>query len=102
LLALFIAVISLNMIDAVMTRTALRRGHQERMRFTKKLIKELGLDKAMVLKSLVPVTLVILAILGWDNAVIGLGVSIIFMVPVLICYLYAVTYNCIQLLKIHH
>ena len=97
----WIALMSLNAADAVMTRTALRKGHPELMRPTKALIKELGLDNAMLVKALLPTPLVILVIFGWDSPVFGFCVNIVFMLAI-IFYIYVLFHNCRQLLKYQH
>ena len=101
LLALFIATVLINLIDSVTTRIALRKGYQERIWTTKKLIEELGLDKAMVVKSLLPTILVILVIVGWDNAGGSLWASITFIMLV-VFFSCVVANNCIQLSKNPH
>jgi 4-hydroxybenzoate polyprenyltransferase len=101
LLALFIASILLNVIDAILTRIAVRRGHRERNSFIRKLIEKLGLDKAMIVKvfSVVPL-LVIFVIIGWNNPIIGLY-AIISLIIVVVFYSCVVIQNCLQLLKSH-
>jgi hypothetical protein len=78
LLSLWIAFMSLNILDAAMTRTALRKGYHERIPFTRALIEELGLDKAMLVKSLVPLPFLILIIFFWNDLLFNLIVGIIF------------------------
>jgi hypothetical protein len=77
-LSLWIAFMSLNILDAAMTRTALKKGYHERMRFTRALIEELGLGKAMLVKSLVPLPFLILIIFFWNYPTFNLILDIVF------------------------
>jgi hypothetical protein len=82
-----------------MTRVALgKRGFEERMSFTRRLIEELGLSRAMLVKSLLPVSFVILVVMCWNNALYGYAVSFVFMIPT-IWFSYVVAHNCIELWK---
>lgn len=87
---------SLNILDAAMTRTALRKGYHERMRFTRAGIEELGLDKAMLVKSLVPLPFLILIIFFWNYPIINLILDIVF-AALIVWYSYVVLHNWRQL-----
>jgi hypothetical protein len=99
LLALFIASMLLNVIDALLTRVALRRGYTERIPSMRKLIEKLGLDKALIVKLLVLVLIFLFSvIIGWYIPIIYLAAIILFIiVAVLFCCV--VLYDCIMLLK---
>jgi 4-hydroxybenzoate polyprenyltransferase len=102
LLAVCVTFMSLNVIDAVLTRMGLRKGYEESIHGTKTLIREYGLDRAMLIKaSLLTLATIFVIILGWDNAVFGLVASIAFIFLVII-YSYVVAHNCIELRKSHH
>lgn len=102
LLAVCMTFISLNVIDAVLTRIALRKGHQELMPCTKTLIRKYGLDRAMLIKaSVLMLPTICVIIVGWENVVFGLVASIVFIFLVII-YFYVVAHNCIELRKSHH
>jgi hypothetical protein len=93
---------SLNAVDAVMTRTALRKGHSELVGFTQDLIDKFGLNGAMLVKALLPTLLLILVIVGWDSPVFGvIIIEAVFMV-LIIRYIYVLFHNCRQLLKHNH
>ena len=98
LLLSFIAFISLNVIDAVLTVIGNRRGYPELFPFTKQIIKEIGLVKAMVLKSLLPLPLVYFVIIGWDKAEFGFYLSFLF-IGFAIFFFCVDTYDCVQLRK---
>ncbi len=100
LLFSFIAFISLNAIDAVLTIIANRRGHPELIPFTRKAIKEFGLHTAMLLKSVLPLLLVAFVILGWDKAEIGFYASLLFN-ALAIYFFCIVSYDLIQMRKSH-
>ena len=94
--------ISLNAIDAILTRIALRKGHQEFMPHTKALIENQGLDRAMLIKVLLLTLGAILFIaLGWVNVVINFVASIAFII-LDIRYSYIVAHDCIELWKNRH
>jgi hypothetical protein len=98
-LALFIAFTSLHIIDAVMTRTAVRLGYKEKMPFTKKLIEELGLDKAMMFRSLMFILFsIVLVMAGWHITELALFATILFTIFV-IYFLCVTVYDSMQLLK---
>jgi hypothetical protein len=98
----WIALMSLNAADAVMTRTALKKGRPELIRFTKDLIDKFGLDGAMLVKVLLPTLLVIIVILGWDTPVFGVViVEAVFMV-LITRYTCVLFHNCRQLQKHNH
>ena len=100
-LASYIALLSMNAIDAAMTREALNKGgFEEKMSFARREIKELGLDGAMLFKSLLPIPFVILVILCWNNAIYGYAVSLLFIVPTIVLS-YVVSHNFIELWKSH-
>jgi hypothetical protein len=84
-LSLWIAFTSLYILDAAMTRTALRKGCHEQIRFTRTLIEELGLDKAMLVKSLLPLPFLIPIILFWNYPILNLILDIIFAVLIIRC-----------------
>lgn len=97
----FIALLSVNTIDAIMTRVALsKRGFEERMSLTRKMIEELGLRRAMLVKSLLPLPFVIVVVLCWNNALCGYVVSLVFM-SLVIWLSCVVAHNCIELWKNH-
>ena len=91
-LSLWIAVMSLNILDADMTRTALRKGYHERMLFTRALIEELGLDKAMLVKSLLPLPFLIFIIFFWNYPIMNLILDIIF-AALIVWYFIVVLHN---------
>lgn len=97
----YIALLSINAIDAAMTKKALNKsGFEEKMTFTRRAIKELGLNGAMLVKSLLPIPFVILVILCWNNAIYGYVVSLLFIVLTIVLS-YVVSHNCIELWKSH-
>jgi len=98
MLILYSVFVSLNLIDAIMTRCALENGYEEQMKYTKVLIAECGLNRAMLIKSLLPVPFIVLVIVGWGNAIIGIFSSILFL-AFTIYYSYVFAHNCIQLIK---
>jgi hypothetical protein len=75
-LSLWIVFMSLNILDVAMTRTALRKGYHELMHLTRALIEELGLDKAMLVKSLFPLGFLIPIIFFWNDPLINLILDI--------------------------
>lgn len=91
-LFLWIAFTSLNILDAAMTRTALKKGAEERMRFTKCLIEELGLDKAMLVKSLIPLPFLMPIIFFWNYPILNLFLDILFAAPT-VWYSYVVLHG---------
>jgi hypothetical protein len=95
-LSLWIAFMSLNILDAAMTRTALRKGYHERMCFTRALIEERGLDKAMLVKSLLPLPFLVPITLFWNFPIINLTLNIIF-AALIVWYSYVVLHNWRQL-----
>jgi hypothetical protein len=102
LLALGLALILLNVVDAVLTRIGVRRGHPELVPGTKALIEKLGLDKAMIFKVLSLTLVVILVIIfGGVISVFEIMVSVVF-VFLVIFYSYTVVHDCIELLKSNH
>jgi len=92
LLSLWITFMFLNILDAVLTRIALRKGYHERIRFTRALIEECGLDKAMLVKSLYPLAFLIPIILLWNYPIMNLILDIIF-VALIVWYFYVVLHN---------
>jgi len=92
LLSLWIVFMFLNILDAVLTRIALRKGCYERMSVTRALIEKWGLDKAMLFKSLYPLLFLIWIILGWNYPVLNLILDIIFVV-LIVFYSYVVLHN---------
>lgn len=98
LLALFISFMLLNVIDVLLTRIALRRGHRELNSFMRRLIEKLGLDNALIVKLLVPVPILIIPVIISWYIPIYLAVIILF-VTVIILYSYVVLHNCIALSK---
>lgn len=88
----------LNILDAAMTRTALRKGYHERMRFTRALIEELGLDKAMLFKSLLPLPFLIIIIFFWNYPIINLILDIVF-AALMVLYFFVVLHNWRQLTR---
>ncbi len=98
----WVALMSLNAVDALMTRTALRKGHSELNKLIKDMIDKFGLDSVMLLKALLPTPLVILVIFGWNSPVFGLIIlEAVFIVPMFF-YIYVLFHNCRQLLKHKH
>jgi len=87
-----------NLIDATMTRYALKKGYQEHMRFTKVVIDEIGLDKAMILKSLLPTPFIVLIFLGWENTLVSFFAVVLFLLFSMY-YLYVFIHNFKQLRK---
>ncbi len=100
LVALFGVSVALNLTDSILTRFALKRGHPELNPFTRKLINELGLDRAMIVKSLLPLPLLFLVIIGWLIPVIG-SLTVFVCSIILAFYAFVVIQNCIQLLRSH-
>jgi hypothetical protein len=90
----------LSVLDAVMTRTGLRKGHRELMRSTRALIEELGLDKAMLVKSLLPLPFLIFIIFFWNYPILNLILDIFFAV-LIVWYFYGVLHNWRQLAAEH-
>jgi len=102
LLFLGVTLILLNIIDAALTRIGLRKGHQEKIWGTKALIRDYGLDRAMLVKvSVLTLVAIFAIILGWYNEIIGLIISITFIVLV-IAYSCIVAHNCVVLWKNRH
>lgn len=98
LFAAWIALTSLNAADAALTRMALKKGHPELNRFTKALIKELGLDKAMLVKALLPIPFVIPIALIWNIPDIAWVATILFLVATVV-YVFVLLFNLRQLLR---
>jgi len=99
-LSLWIAFMFLNILDAAMTRTALRKGYHERMRFTRALVEECGLDKAMLVKSLYPLLFLIFIIFSWNYPILNLILDIIF-AALIVLYFYVVLHNWRQFAAVH-
>lgn len=98
LLATWIALSSLNAADAALTRMALKKGHPELNRFTRALIKELGLDKAMLVKASAPIPFVIPIALIWSIPDIAWVATILFLVAVVV-YVFVFLFDLRQLLR---
>jgi hypothetical protein len=98
-LVLYVAFFSLNAIDTITTRKALNKGgFEEKMMFTRRMIEELGLSRAMLIKALLGVPFVMLVILCWNDAIFGCAVSLFFIIPTVVLS-YVVCHNCIELWK---
>jgi hypothetical protein len=94
----FLALIAANAVDATITRMALKKGYKEKSPFTRKMIDKFGLDTAMIIKSLLPMILVLFVIAGWNNIIFSLWASILF-IALTIFFSIVVIYDAIQLLS---
>jgi hypothetical protein len=98
LLASFLALLSVNTLDALLTRIALSNGEfEEKVSFTRRMIEELGLNGAMLVKSLLPIPFVIFIVLCWNYSLIGYLVSLFFFIIPTIWFSYVVSKDCIEL-----
>lgn len=99
LFALIIASLSLNVVDALLTRIGLRSGYRERNPFMRNLIEKIGLDKAMIVKSLLVVPLlVVFVISGWYIPIIDVA-AIVSLIIVVIFYSFLVFHDYVTLRK---
>ena len=98
LLALWVAVMLLNAVDSAMTRMGVRKGHPELNAIIRALTKELGLDRAMLIKALLPTVFVVPVVLSWNDPVIASAAIILFLV-IIVLYIGVLLHNSRQLLR---
>jgi hypothetical protein len=78
LLISYAALVLLNSIDSILTRIAIKRGHQEKNPYMKSLMRKYGLDRAILIKSLAIPMFGILIILLWNIPILRFELTIIF------------------------
>jgi hypothetical protein len=86
LLVSYAALVLFNSIDSILTRIAIKRGHQEKNPFMRNLIRKYGLDRAILIKSLaVPMTGVFI-ILVWNIPILSLDLTIVFSILAILLF----------------
>lgn len=101
LVASLTALILLNAVDSFLTRMALRKGHPELNRFTRSLIKKLGLDRAMLFKALLPIpfaSFVTIVVFILDIPGIAVAATIASLAGV-VFFSFVLLFNCRQLIR---
>lgn len=100
---LFIAFISLVIVDAFLTYIGIKRGHQERMDGTKKLIEKYGLKKGLEVKTLLLVAIGIFFLIVFftmESIIPNIQLAIIVILAVIVILFSGIAIqNIVQLLK---